>query len=86
MTRVYVMKWRDIDPIDATAISLPWDGIEGPMNENGDRCPWPWHPQEVVDVPPGEGYGCPYCGGTVVAGMEHPDYSGTDEGYNVFQL
>jgi hypothetical protein len=72
------MKWSDIDPIDAVDIVLPRDDIEGPINELGEPCPWPWEPQQQVGVPLGQ-YHCPYCGGMVIAGQPHLDYSDLDE-------
>lgn len=73
------VRWQDIKPTDATKISLPHtlpDGtvIEGPMNEIGERCPWPWDPQQLVGAPMGQ-YHCPYCGGMQVAGLEHMDWT-----------
>lgn len=66
--------WRDIKPVEAAGISLPHEGIEGPMNEMGERCPWPWDPQQLVGVPMGQ-YHCPYCGGIQVAGTPHMDWT-----------
>lgn len=66
--------WRDIQPADAVNISLPYNGIEGPMNEIGERRPWPWDPQQLVGAPLGQ-YHCPYCGGMQVAGMPHLDWA-----------
>ena len=72
--------WRDLNPADMTETALPAtiDGhlIEGPKNELGERCPWPWDPQQLVGAPLGQ-YHCPYCGGMQVAGGEHLDW--TDE-------
>lgn len=68
--------WRDLQPKDMVDKKLPWEGIEGPMNELGERCPWPWDPQQLVGAPLGQ-YHCPYCGGMQVAGTEHLDFSGT---------
>lgn len=67
-------QWFDIDPKDATHLSLPQDGIDGPLNELGEQCPWPWEPQQLAGAPIGQ-YHCPYCGGMVVAGIPHLDYS-----------
>ena len=66
-------RWQDIAPKDAVDITLPHDGIEGPMNELRERCPWPWDPQQLVGAPLGQ-YHCPYCGAMCVAGLPHPDY------------
>jgi hypothetical protein len=77
MSKMSVNRWQDIDPYDATAITLPHDGIEGPLNEMNERCPWPWDPQQLAGEPLGM-YHCPYCGGMVIAGMEHPDYEDPD--------
>lgn len=41
--------------------------------ENGERCPWPWEPQQLTAAPLGQ-YRCPYCMAMVVAGMPHIDY------------
>ena len=69
--------WSEIDPKDAADITLPWNGIEGPLNEIGERCPWPWHSQQLVGAPMGQ-YHCPYCGGMVIAGMAHFDWDDFD--------
>jgi hypothetical protein len=65
--------WHDIDPADAVAITLPHDGIRGPLNEMGEECPWPWDPQRLAGAPLGQ-YHCPYCGAMVVAGIPHLDH------------
>jgi hypothetical protein len=66
--------WRDIAPEDATDINLATDlSIDAPLNEEGERCPWPWEPQQLVGVPMGQ-YHCEYCGAMCVAGVPHPDY------------
>lgn len=67
-------KWYDIEPKDATTIDLSKrPDIEGPLNEEGEECPWPWDPQQLVGAPIGQ-YHCPYCGAMVLAGMQHVDY------------
>lgn len=68
--------WRDLNPADMTDKQLPWEGIEGPLNELGERCVWPWDPQQLKGAPLGQ-YHCPYCGGMQVAGVEHLDLSDT---------
>lgn len=65
--------WRDIEPKDATELSLPHDGVHGPLNSLGEECPWPWEPQQLVGVPMGQ-YHCSYCGDMVIAGQPHLDY------------
>lgn len=70
--------WRDIDPKDAASIDLSKRlDIEAPLNEEGERCPWPWEPQQLTHAPIGM-YHCPYCGAMCVAGVPHVDYSGAD--------
>lgn len=67
--------WTDIAPADATEINLTKDlTITAPLNEMGERCPWPWEPQQLVDAPIGQ-YHCRYCGAMVMAGMPHIDYA-----------
>lgn len=67
-------RWQDIDPAEATQINLAVrTDITAPVNENGERCPWPWDPQQLKGAPLGQ-YHCPYCGAMVMAGMEHLDY------------
>lgn len=68
-----MVKWSEIEPKDAVDIVLPMEGIEGPVNEEGEECPWPWEPQQLVGAPMGQ-YHCGYCGAMVVAGIEHLDY------------
>lgn len=70
--------WYDIDPADAVDIVLPNDEVQGPYNENGEECPWPWEPIQLKGVPLGM-YHCQYCGAVCVAGMEHTDYGEKDE-------
>jgi hypothetical protein len=60
-------RWQDIAPADAREIDLSKDlDITAPLNENGERCPWPWEPQQLVGVPIGM-YHCGYCGAMVIA-------------------
>ncbi len=66
--------WSDIEPKDAVDIVLPQTGIKGPINSEGEPCPWPWEPQQLVGVPLGQ-YHCNYCGEMEVAGMPHSDWS-----------
>jgi hypothetical protein len=67
--------WRDIAPEDAREIDLSVDmSIDAPINELGERCPWPWEPQQLKGAPLGM-YHCPYCGGMVLAGEPHTDYA-----------
>jgi hypothetical protein len=74
------MKWTDFTPQEAKEAGLVLTerlDIEAPLNEIGERCPWPWEPQQLVGVPLGQ-YHCPYCGAMVLAGVPHLDYR--DEG------
>lgn len=71
--------WRDIAPADATNLNLATNlSIDAPLNEEGERCPWPWEPQQLVGAPLGQ-YHCPWCGAMVMAGMPHLDYRETDD-------
>lgn len=74
------LRWQDFSPQQAADqkinLSVRLD-ITAPLDENGERCPWPWEPQQLVNAPIGQ-YHCPWCGAMVIAGMEHLDYS-TDE-------
>ena len=68
--------WQEIHPKDAVDLNLAKDlTITAPLNEEGERCPWPWEPQQLVGAPLGQ-YRCPYCMAMVVAGMPHIDYAG----------
>lgn len=70
-----LQRWQDIAPADARSIDLSKRlDITAPLNEFGERCPWPWEPQQLVGVPMGM-YHCGYCGAMVIAGSEHVDYS-----------
>lgn len=73
--RADVRSWFEITPEEAAeqGILLPRDDIEGPLNENGDPCPWPWDPQQLTGAPIGQ-YHCPYCSAMVMAGLPHVDY------------
>jgi hypothetical protein len=67
-------RWQDIAPRDAVGLDLSKRlDITAPLNENGERCPWPWEPQQLVNAPIGQ-YRCGYCEAMVVAGFEHLDY------------
>lgn len=69
-----VVNWSDIDPADAVDIDLTLRlDITAPLNEAGERCPWPWDPQQLTGAPLGQ-YHCPYCGAMVMAGVAHLDY------------
>lgn len=76
-TEAEARHWTNIDPADATELVLPTEGIAGPINEMGELCPWPWEPQQLVNAPLGQ-YHCGYCGGMVVAGVPHTDFTGVD--------
>lgn len=66
--------WYDIEPKDALQIDCTKSTeVQGPINELGEECSWPWEPQQLKGVPMGQ-YHCPYCGGMVVAGVPHLDY------------
>lgn len=67
--------WTEITPADAGDIDLTVrQDITAPLNEMGERCPWPWEPQQLLGAPLGQ-YHCPHCMAMVVAGVPHPDYS-----------
>lgn len=71
------MKWSDIDPKDAVGINLRQRlDIEAPLNEEGERCPWPWEPQQLKGAPLGQ-FHCNYCGAMCIAGAPHLDYRTT---------
>lgn len=62
MTQPDTRQWTDIPPADATELDLSKDlTITAPLNENGERCPWPWEPQQLVGAPIGQ-YRCGFCG------------------------
>lgn len=68
------INWYDIDPKDAVDLDLSIRlDITAPLNEEGERCPWPWEPQLRLGTPMGQ-YHCPYCGAMVLAGNPHLDY------------
>lgn len=70
--------WRDITPEAAANLTVEeMAALDLPLNESGERCPWPWEPQQLVGVPLGQ-YHCPWCGAMVIAGIAHLDYRGTD--------
>ena len=74
MADAVTRSWRDIAPADAVDIDLSTDlSIDAPLNESGERCPWPWEPQQLKGLPLGQ-YHCEFCGAMVVAGIPHPDY------------
>ena len=70
-----IRRWSDIASADAVNLNLADDlTITAPLNENGERCPWPWEPQQLVGAPIGQ-YRCPYCMAMVMAGVPHLDYA-----------
>jgi hypothetical protein len=74
-----VRSWKDIAPKDAVALDLSRDlSIDAPLNEMGERCPWPWEPQQLVGAPLGQ-FHCQYCGAMCVAGVPHLDYRSEPE-------
>lgn len=78
------MNWYDIEPKDAESINCTTrPDLNPPRNEEGEVCPWPWGPQQLVGVPLGQ-YHCEWCGAMVVAGVRHPDYTGLDEEYEQY--
>ncbi|MFD5678536.1 hypothetical protein [Streptomyces sp. NPDC127040] len=75
-----IRRWTDITPQEATEqkLDLARDiHIAAPRNEEGERCPWPWEPQQLEGAPLGQ-YHCSYCGAMVMAGMPHLDYAGEE--------
>jgi hypothetical protein len=78
VTGQLVQAWTDIQPKDAKDIDLTRDlHISAPLNEQGERCPWPWEPQQLIGAPIGQ-FHCSYCGAMVMAGMPHIDYAPDD--------
>lgn len=76
MTRT--KRWQDIEPADALDLDLRQrPDITAPLNELGERCPWPWEPQQLSGMPLGQ-YHCAFCGAMVVAGVPHLDYAEAD--------
>lgn len=72
-------RWHDIAPADAMELDLSVRlDITAPRNESGERCPWPWDPEQMTDAAIGM-YHCPYCGAMVIAGLPHVDYSTEDQ-------
>jgi hypothetical protein len=67
--------WYDIPVEEAVDIVLPRPDIRGPVDEEGEPCPWPWKPQQLVGAAMGQHH-CSYCGAMCVAGVPHLDYSG----------
>lgn len=71
-------EWYDIAPADAVGIDLTKRlDITAPLTTEGERCPWPWEPQQLVGAPLGQ-YHCGYCGEMVLAGVRHIDYADSD--------
>lgn len=69
--------WDEIAPKDALKIVLPHPDIQGPLNEIGQECPWPWEPQQLGGAPMGQ-FHCSHCGGMNIAGIPHLDWRGTN--------
>lgn len=76
-----VVRWQDVPEPRRHALNLAERlDITAPLNQDGERCPWPWEPQLLVNVAIGM-YHCSYCGEMCIAGVEHPDFTGFDEDY-----
>lgn len=72
-------RWQDVPPEEWQGLDLQeHPEITAPQNEMGEICPWPWDPQQRGGQPLGM-YHCPYCGGMVIAGLAHTDWTGIDE-------
>lgn len=70
-----LISWTSIAPKDAMEIDLRERlDITAPLNEMGERCPWPWEPQMLVNAPLGQ-YHCGFCGAMIIAGLPHLDYT-----------
>lgn len=79
MTTDPPLHWTQISPRDAAGINLAErTDIEAPLNEMGERCPWPWDPQQLAGAPLGM-YHCPYCDAMCLAGVPHLDYRDDDD-------
>lgn len=66
--------WWNITPLAAMKLNLhDRHDIVAPLNELGERCPWPWDPQQLAGVAMGM-YHCRYCGAMCCAGLPHPTY------------
>lgn len=49
-----MIEWHTISPADAVNIDLRKRlDITAPLNEAGERCPWPWDPQQLEGAPLG---------------------------------
>ncbi|MEU8683020.1 hypothetical protein [Streptomyces sp. NPDC048611] len=81
MTTEPLRRWQGINPADAVNLNLTHDlAITAPLNEAGERCPWPWEPQQLTTAPLGQ-YRCPYCTAMVVASQQHLDYAEVAQAY-----
>lgn len=70
--------WYEFTPEEAVGLDLSVElDISAPHNENGERCPWPWLPEQLGDAPIGQ-FHCEYCGAMVLAGVRHLDYKDFD--------
>lgn len=68
------VKWNVIPPEEAVGLDLRTDPtVEGPLNENGKVCPWPWEVQQQpfqVEAM----HTCSYCGSVGTPGLPHQDF------------
>lgn len=72
------IRWYDIAPKDALELDLSERlDFTAPLNELGERCPWPWQPQQYAGAPIGQMH-CGFCGAMVMAGIFHLDYGPPD--------
>jgi hypothetical protein len=82
------LKWTDFTPEQAIEQGLDLSvrtDIDAPLNDAGERCPWPWHPEALTDAPTGQ-YHCLYCGAMCIAGIRHPDYRNAVEDHEMGML
>ena len=70
-----MIEWHTLSPEEAVGINLTVRlDITAPLNEEGERCPWPWEPMRLSGAPLGQ-FHCPHCGAMCVAGVPHLDYT-----------
>lgn len=69
--------WHELTPEQARGLVLPHPEIQGPLDSEGEECPWPWEPMTLTGAAFGM-YHCNYCGEMVLAGVPHTDYRDVD--------
>jgi len=72
--KIESIRWDTIPPEHAVGLDLSTDSdIQGPVNEHGVVCPWPWEVQQQT-FQVGSLHTCSHCGSVGTPGLPHQDH------------